>query len=150
MFMHEAHARIRLRQVKDPPRVCAVMKKDDFLSRPSKTVWSTEKYSVVVADEIELVNDLGVKVCSWNKDLFSQVAEPNQFRFYVDEFKEYIYPYVDKKENGITVFKIPFKDCSLADKTTTTQLQFPACEKPKKISKKRKKKMTQITQKAKQ
>ena len=62
--MNQSQARIRLRKVKDPPRTCSVMKKDELLSRPSKPIWSTERHSVVISDEITLLNDLGVKVCS--------------------------------------------------------------------------------------
>ena len=106
--MNQSQARIRLRKVKDPPRTCSVMKKDELLSRPSKPIWSTERHSVVISDEITLLNDLGVKVCSWNKNLFGKTADLSQFRFYVDEYKEFIYPYLDEKENGVVLYKFPF------------------------------------------
>lgn len=144
-YMNLVEANIRLRKVKDPPRTCSFMKKDELLSRPTKPIWSTERHSIVISDEITLLNDLGVKVCSWNKNLFGKTADLSQFRFYVDEYKEIIYPYLDEKENGFVIYKVAFKDCSLNDKVTLSKLEFPNCEKPKKISKKRKKKNSMIT-----
>ena len=143
--MNQSQASIRLRKVKDPPRTCSMMKKDELLSRPSKPIWSTERHSVVISDEITLLNDLGVKVCSWNRNLFGKTVDLSQFRFYVDEYKEFIYPYLDEKENGVVLYKVPFKDCSLTDKVTLSKLEFPNCEKPKIVSKKRKKKNLNIT-----
>ncbi len=144
-YMNLVEANIRLRKVKDPPRTCSFMKKDELLSRSTKPIWSTERHSIVISDEITLLNDLGVKVCSWNKNLFGKTADLSQFRFYVDEYKEIIYPYLDEKENGFVIYKVAFKDCSLNDKVTLSKLEFPNCEKPKKISKKRKKKNSMIT-----
>ena len=137
----DAESRIRLRKVKEPVRTCSIMKEDDLLSRPTKPIWSTEKHSVVVGEEITLLNDLGVKVCSWNKSSFSSLGDVSSFRFYVDEYKEFIYPYIDRKELGFTLMKVPFKNCSLDDQVTLAKLDFPTCEKPKKVSKKRKKKV---------
>lgn len=133
-------ARIRLRKVKDPPRTCTVMKEDELLSRPVKPIWSTERHSVVIGNDVTLLNDLGVKVCSWNKNLFGKNADLSKFRFYIDEYKEYVYPFIETKDNGSTLYKVAFKDCSMADKVTLSKLEFPDCEKPKKLSKKRKKK----------
>lgn len=137
----DAESRIRLRKVKEPPKTCAVMKEDGLLSRPTKPIWSTEKHSVVVGEEITLLNDLGVKVCSWNKSNFSGLGDVASFRFYVDEYKEYIYPFIDRKELGYTMLKVPFKNCSLKEQVTLAKLDFPVCEKPKKSSKKRRKKV---------
>lgn len=140
LSVDQAQARIRLRKVKDPPRTCTVMKQDDLLSRPIKPIWSTERHSVVISDDVTLLNDLGVKVCSWNKNLFGKNADLSKFRFYVDEYKEYIYPYIETKDNGTTLYKVAFKDCSMANKVTLGKLELPVCEKPRKISKKQKQK----------
>ncbi len=129
-------ARIRMRKVKEPPRTCAVMKMDELLSRPAKPVWSTERHSLVVGEQIMLVNDLGVKICSLNKDRFSSVGDITQFRFYIDEYKEVLYPYIDTKDRGFLVIKVPFATCSLDDRTTLAKFELPACEKPKKAKRK--------------
>ena len=137
-----AEARIRMRNVKEPPRVCAMMKKDELLSRPSKPIWSTERNSLVVTDNITLVNDLGVKVCEWNKDMFNSIGEISRVRFYIDEYKEVLYPYIDNKERGTLLVKVPFKTCDLADRVTLNKFQLPECEKPKKEKRKNRKKST--------
>lgn len=133
-------ARIRMRKVKDAPKTCAYMKEDELLSREDKTIWATERNSVVIADEVTLVNDLGQKFCQWDKASFASFGDISNFRFYIDEFKEFVYPYLDKKNGEYVVFKIPFKTCSLENLKTVAQLEFPKCEKPKKNSKKRKNK----------
>lgn len=134
-------ARIRLRKVKDAPKTCSIMKEDHLLSRPDKPVWSTEKHSVVVADDISLVNDLGQTVCTWARTDFNLLGDITKFRFYIDEYKEVIYPYMDK-DTGFLVVKAPFKSCSLSEKINTANLEFPKCEKPKGHSRKKKKKST--------
>lgn len=137
-----SEARIRLRKVKDSPKTCAFMKEDSLLSRPAKPVWSTERHSLVVADDITLVNDLGQKVCTWDKNLFLNLGEITKFRFYIDEYKEVIYPYLETKGAGYLMIKTPFKSCSLDDKSKSESLDFPKCTKPKHVMKKRKKKTT--------
>lgn len=117
------------------------MKVDSLLSRPAKPIWSTERHSVVVADDVTLVNDLGQKICSWNKSSFTSLGEVSEFHFYIDEFKEVLYPYLELPEKGgYLLFKVPLKSCSLEDQSPTKDLDFPKCEKPKKSTKKKKKK----------
>ncbi len=118
------------------------MKEDSLLSRPIKPVWSTERHSIVVADDISLVNDLGQKVCSWDRKVFSEFGDITKFHFYIDEFKENIYPYIDNKESGFLVLKAPFKDCSFAEKSVVQNLSFPKCEKAKKVARRKKKKVS--------
>lgn len=133
--VNSADARIRMRKVKDPPRVCAMMIKDELLSRPSKPIWSTERNSLVVSDNITLVNDLGIKICEWNKDMFNNIGEISRVRFFIDEYKEVIYPYIDNNERGTLLVKVPFKTCDLADRVTLNKFQLPNCEKPEKPKK---------------
>lgn len=140
-LLSTANARIRLRKVKDPPRTCMVMKEDELLSRKEKLVWATERNSVVVDDsDITIVNDLGRKICEWNKATFAAFGNVEDFRFYIDEYKDTIYPYIAKKDVGVTMIKIPLQTCSLNDQRTLASLEIPKCEKPKKISKRSTKK----------
>src|SRR3989344_749947 len=149
LLASESEARIRMRKIKDTPKTCTVMKEDPLLSRPAKPVWSTERHSVVISNQVTLVNDLGVKVCSWNKDLFTEVADVNTFRFYIDEYKEVIYPHVDQKERGFVMFQAEFKDCVLGKKPTTVRAEFPVCKKPKKKKKTSKKRTNKVIKKKK-
>ena len=137
-----AESRIRLRKVKEAPKTCSFMKEDSLLSRPIKPVWSTERHSIVVADDITLVNDLGQKVCSWDRKVFAEFGDITKFHFYIDEFKENIYPYIDNKESGFLVLKAPFKQCSFSEKTIVPSLSFPKCEKAKKVARRKKKKVS--------
>ena len=118
------------------------MKEDSLLSRPVKPVWSTERHSVVVADDITLVNDLGHKVCSWDRKAFSEFGDITKIHFYIDEFKENIYPYIDRKESGFLVIKSAFRDCSFTEKLMVQSLSFPKCEKLKKVARRKKKKVS--------
>ena len=138
-FSLPAHSRIRLRKVKDAPKTCAMMKEDSLLSRPEKSVWSTERHSVVVADDISLVNDLGQTVCTWPRSLFNPLGDITNFRFYIDEYKEIVYPYIQNQQAGFLVIKTPFQSCSLDERTKISSLEFPKCEKPKGRSRKKKK-----------
>lgn len=130
-----ANARIRLHKVKDPPKSCAVMKEDELLSRKDKLVWGTERNSVIVDDaEITIVNDLGQKICEWNKASFAAFGNVDDFRFYIDEYKNLIYPYIDNKGTGVTMLTVPLQTCSLNDQRTLASLEMPKCDKPKKVS----------------
>lgn len=133
--------RIRLRKVKEAPKTCVVMKEDGLLSRKDKLVWSTERNSVVVDDsEITIVNDLGQKICEWNKSTFAALGKVDDFRFYIDEYKDVIYPYLEKKDVGVVMIKVPMQTCSLNDQRTLAALEIPKCDKPKKSSKRNSKK----------
>ena len=66
MLNQQAEAgRIVNRRVKDAPKVCAVMQEDKFLSKEKKQVFGTLKHSVVIEDNISILNDLGKKECQW-------------------------------------------------------------------------------------
>ena len=144
LFNSAAEARIRLRKVKDAPKTCVVMKEDPLLSRKDKFVWGTERNSVVIGDsEITIVNDLGNKVCEWAKSDFSSLGTVEDFKFYIDEYKDVIYPFLDKKELGVLMLKVPMKTCSLTEQKTMAALELPKCEKPA-SSKKSKKKSKKI------
>ncbi len=140
IFGLKVEAKIRLRKVKDSQRTCAVMKEDLLLSRPAKPVWSTERHSIVVADDILLVNDLGQKICTWDKAQFSTLGEITKFRFYIDEYKEIIYPYIADKDKGFIFVTTPFKSCSLEKSVNVSKVEYPKCEKPKRAGKNSKKK----------
>lgn len=136
-----ANARIRLRKVKDPPKTCVVMKEDELLSRKDKLVWGTERNSVVVDEsEVTVVNDLGQKICEWDKASFASIGNVEDFRFYIDEYKNLIYPYFVKNASEVTMLKVPLQTCDLKDQRTLASLEIPKCEKPKKVSRKSSKK----------
>ena len=99
----KAESRIRLRKVKEAPRVCAFMGDDKLLSRSDKKVLSTERHSLIFDENIMLIKDKGEKICSWRPSEFDTIAPLNQFSFYIDEIKEVIYPHVklaDVREEG--------------------------------------------------
>jgi len=140
-LLSTANARIRLRKVKDPPKTCAMMKEDERLSRKDKIVWGTERNSVVVDDsEVTIVNDLGRKICEWDKSAFAAFGNVEDFRFYIDEYHDTIYPYVNQAGTGVTILKVPLQTCSLNEKRTLASLEIPKCDKPKKVSRRSSKK----------
>lgn len=129
-------ARIVNRKVKESPRTCGEMKEDNYLSRDNKRIFGTLRNSVVINHEISVVDDLGRKICAWPLEKLSQYAEPGTFDFYIDEYRNRLYPHF-KKENGFFVVAVNLDDCSLAETSYTEKLDFPKCEKPKKKSRKR-------------
>ena len=122
-------ARIVNRKVKEAPRVCAPMKEDSYLSRDGKRIFGTLRNSVIINEEIIVVDDLGKKICQWPLDKLSQFAEPLTFDFYIDEYKNKLYPHI-KKENGFLVMSVDLADCSMADTSYLEKLDFPKCVKP--------------------
>ena len=130
-LVSSAESRIRLRKVKDSVKTCSYMKEDTLLSRPEKPVWSTERHSIILGDEISLVNDLGQTVCTWPRSVFNPISDLTNFRFYIDEYKEIIYPYVDNKESGFVEIKASFKNCTFDEQVKLASLEFPKCEKDK-------------------
>lgn len=113
------------------------MKEDNFLSRGGKRIFGTLRNSVIINQEISVVDDLGKKICTWPLEKLSQYAEPGTFDFYIDEYKNRLYPHF-KKENGFFVVAVNLEDCSLAETSYLEKLNFPKCEKPsKKKSRKR-------------
>jgi hypothetical protein len=134
-----AQARIRLRKVKEAPRVCQLMVEDKLLSRPEKKVLSTEKHSLIFEDGITLVRDKGEKVCNWRVSEFESLGALDQFNFFIDEYREVLYSYVKNPEASVLIIATPFATCSLESKVTLPEFQQPKCDKPKKTSKSKKK-----------
>lgn len=127
----DVQARIRNNKVKDPPRTCATMKEEEFLSRPGKKVFGTLRNSVVIEDDLSVISDLGKKICQFPLEKINQYGNITDFKYYVDEYKNVLYPYV-KQENGYFVMKVAMNDCSIVEEVTKEQLDFPKCEKPSK------------------
>ena len=143
-----AEARIRMRKVKEAPRVCKVMQEDLFLSRDGKKVLGTLRHSLVFENSAEnsnvsLVKDKGEKICQWSFEEWNQVLKNNHvenlinIKYHIDEFKEILYPYAKKADGSYFIWSISFKDCSLADQKTLAKLELPKCEAPKKKNRKR-------------
>lgn len=131
--------RIRMHKVKDAPKTCTTMKEDQFLSRPYRRVWVTQRSSVVVdmQDTVTLVDDLGNKICDWKTDDFAALGNIQDFKFYIDEYKSMFYPYVKREEGGFLRIDIPFKTCSLSSQVALEQMATPKCTPPVKKSLKR-------------
>lgn len=140
IFSNQSEARIRLRKVKEAPRVCQLLKEDKLLSRNEKKVLSTEKHSLVFDENISLVRDKGEKICSWRTSEFDSLGSLDKFNFFIDEYKEQLYSYVQKPDLSYLVIRTPLATCSLENTLTLAELSLPKCEKPKKTSKKKKKK----------
>lgn len=145
-----SEAKIRLRKVKEAPKTCKTMVEDSFLSRKDKKVLGTLRHSVLIEDDdedqsITLVKDKGEKICQWDLEQWSAIQQTNRlpdirfFSFYIDEYKNVIYPYVQKKDKSYFVMSVPINTCDLSVQQTNAKLELPKCEKPskKKRSKKR-------------
>lgn len=132
MFVFEAaNARIVNRKVKDAPKVCAVMKEDPLLSKAKKQVFGTLKHSVVIENNISILNDLGKKECQWDFDTLKAYGDINSFNYYIDEYKNYIYPYFKNEDKkGYTMLKISLNSCEIEDTLINDKLELPKCEKP--------------------
>jgi hypothetical protein len=126
-----SEARIVNRKVKEAPKTCTIMKEDIFLSRPQKIILGTLRNSIIINDEIKLVNDLGKKICEWPKEPFLAAAPVNIFEFYIDEYKNILIPYA-KKETGYVQFKINLSNCEFEEQKEEQSLVLPKCEPPKK------------------
>lgn len=127
------------------------MEEDGFLSRKEKKVLGTLRHSVLIEDDvteksITLVKDKGEKICQWDLAEWSAIQQNNKlpdirsFKFYIDEYKNVIYPYVQKKDKSYFVMSIPINTCDLSVQQTNAKLDLPKCEKPVAKSKKRSKK----------
>ena len=149
-----AEARIRNRKVKEAPKVCKLMDEDAYLSRDGKKVFGTLRHSLVFEkteenDSVSLVKDKGEKICEWTGEQWRQVLKNNAadnligFKYHVDEFKEYLYPYVRKADGSYFMMSIPFAACTLDEQSTKQKLELPKCETPKKSKKKRRTKKKQ-------
>lgn len=140
-LFQNSEGRIRLRKVKEAPKTCKTMEEDRFLSRDDKKVLGTLRHSVLIEDDehdqsITLVKDKGEKVCQWNINQWAAIQTDNKlpdiksFKFYIDEYKNVIYPYVQKKDKSYFVMSIPIQTCDLSNQYTNAKLQLPKCEKP--------------------
>lgn len=142
-FSVVSEARIRNRKVKEAPRVCKVMEEDKFLSRDHKKVWGTLRHSVVIENgtdvhSVTLLKDKGEKICQWKLEQWDSIRAENrlpdisEFRFYIDEYKEILHPYVKKEDSSYFMLTIPIKTCALDEQVTKQKLEIPKCEPPKK------------------
>lgn len=136
-----AFSRIVNRKVKEAPKVCAMMNQDQLLSKDQKQVFGTLKHSVVIEDNVSVLNDLGKKECQWDFQKLNIYGNIAKFNYYIDEYKNYIYPHLKGLDNKYTILKISLTTCEIEESVVSDTLQFPKCEKPKskksKSSKKR-------------
>lgn len=133
--------RIVNRRVKDAPKVCAVMQEDKLLSKEKKQVFGTLKHSVVIEDNISILNDLGKKECQWPFEKLNIYGNIESFNYYIDEFKNYIYPYFKNTEkNSYTMLKVSLETCEIEDTFDNKKLEFPKCSKPPAAKKSKSKK----------
>jgi hypothetical protein len=132
LMVEVAHAgRIVNRRVREPAKVCAYMLPDKLLSKGEKSVFGTEKYSVVIDRDLSILNDLGQRKCNWSLNQFSSYGELDDFKYYIDEFKDYIYPYIKNADQKYTILKVSLNSCQIESESNTSFLEFPKCEKPK-------------------
>lgn len=146
-FASFSEARIRLRKVKEAPKVCKLMDEDAYLSRDGKKVFGTLRHSLVFETSgestVSIVKDKGEKVCQWTGEEWNQILKNNGtenlvgFKYHIDEYKDFLYPYVQKADGSYFMMKIPFAGCQLSDQSTTEKLEIPKCEPPKKAKKRR-------------
>ena len=139
VFACLSEARIVNRRVKEAPRSCTTMKEDSLLSRDTKRIFGTLRSSVIIENQISVVDDLGKRICQWPIEKLAQVGNPLEFNFYIDEFKNRLYPHL-KKDEGYVVMTVNLEDCSLAETSMLEQLDFPKCEKPTKKKRQTRKK----------
>lgn len=125
--------RIRMRKVKDAPKVCSVMGEDKLLSRGNKRIFGTLRNSVILENDISIVNDLGKKICQWPTNKWQALGDLSKYSFYIDEQRNALYPYM-KSENQYQFVKISLDDCEFGEIQTTDKLELPKCEKKKKSS----------------
>lgn len=132
--------RIRMRKVKDAPKVCATMSEDKFLSRGGKRIFGTLRNSVIIEQDISLVNDLGKKICQWSTNRWEALGDLSKYNFYIDEQRNALYPYT-KADSQYQFIKISLDDCSISDIQTTDKLELPKCESKKKVRSRSKRKV---------
>ncbi|MBY0452538.1 MAG: hypothetical protein K2P92_05835, partial [Bdellovibrionaceae bacterium] len=135
-------ARIRNRKVKEAPKICGLMQEDVHLTRGGKKVYGTLRHSLVFENDeqmnnISLVKDKGEKICQWQSTVWNQILKNNQvenqmgFKYYLDEYKEILYTYVQKADKSYFIMTTPFATCSLEQQVTRADLDLPKCEIPK-------------------
>lgn len=142
LFTSQVYAgRIVNRKVKEAPKVCAIMTEDKLLSKDKKQVFGTLKHSVVIEDNISILNDLGKKECQWPFEKLNIYGDIESFSYYIDEYKNYIYPYFKNTDKaGYTMLKVSLSTCEIEDSYNNDKLEFPKCAKPEGPSKKSKSK----------
>lgn len=136
-------ARIRLRKVKDAPRVCQVMKEDQYLSRPDKKILGTEKNSLIFDGAVMLIGDLGHKQCEWPLEKFAVFQEPRAANYYIDEFKNILIAFKkvqveSSNQKIVQQLQINVENCQISDLSTLSEPSLPKCDPPKKGKKKKK------------
>lgn len=145
LIFEHSEARIVNRKVKEAPKTCKVMEEDNLLSRKEKMVLGTLRHSVLIEDDaknITLVKDKGEKICQWSFDQWAGIQSDNKlpdlktFKFYIDEYKNVIYPYVKKGDQSYFVMSVPIETCDLSDQVTRAELELPKCEIPRKMKRK--------------
>ena len=139
------------------------MAEDPMLSREGKKVLGTLRHSILIENEsseagedsptISLVKDKGEKICQWTYAQWSEILRNNKidniakFSFFVDEYKEVLYPYVKKDDNSYFLMSIPFNSCEFATQSTKVTLDLPKCDIPHKGLNRRKSKKNSIARK---
>jgi hypothetical protein len=146
VFFQYSEARIVNRRVKEAPKACRIMNEDGFLSREDKKVLGTLRHSLLIDNDdknIILVKDKGEKICEWSFDQWAGIQTENKlpdisnFKFHIDEYKNVIYPFVQKQDNSYFVINIPISTCDLNNQVTKVNLELPKCEIPKKYASRR-------------
>jgi hypothetical protein len=163
LLLQTADARIRNRKVKEAPKSCKIMPEDTLLSRDGKKVLGTLRHSLLIEtpseeeaeaqQTISLVKDKGEKICQWTALEWKEILQNNKienlsnFSFYVDEYKEVLYPFAKNADNSFFVMSIPFNSCEFATQSTRESLDLPKCEIPRKKAKRKKSKKNSIARK---
>ncbi len=125
--------RIRLRKVKETPKVCAHMVEDNYLSRKNRKVYGTLRNSLIFEDQVLVVDDLGQKICQWPNEKWAPLGDVTKYKFYIDEKRNKIYSYLKKAEaNQYQVAEVDINNCQLGSLQTVPDLDLPRCEKVKK------------------
>ena len=127
--------RIRLRKVKDAPKTCSVMDEDRYLTRSDKRIFGTLRNSVIVEDDVAVINDLGQKVCQWSIDKLNSLGDLNKYKFYIDEYKNTLIPF-SKEKNKVRFSMINLNDCEIGEVQTADSFDIPKCESKSKKNKK--------------
>lgn len=136
-----AQARIVNRKVKEAPKVCSNMNEDKLLSKNDKKIFGTLKHSLIIENKVSVLNDLGKKICQWNLDTFNAYGKVDDFKYYIDEYKNYIYPYKQNSDEGTyTTLKISLVNCEIEGSQVDESLNLPKCSKPNSSKKSKAKK----------
>ena len=125
--------RIRLRKVKEDPKVCAHMTEDSYLSRKNRKVYGTLRNSLIIEDQVLVVDDLGQKICQWPSEKWATMGDLTKYKFYIDEKRNKIYSYLKVAEaNQYQVAEVDINNCQLGSLQMVESLDLPKCEKAKK------------------